>query len=163
MITLIAAVARNGTIGMNGAMPWRLPEDLRFFRFYTSGKFVLAGRKTADTLPHLTGRHLLILSRAQTSSFVHVKTVEEAVRMANRSYSHELVVIGGAEVYAHTIEQASKLMITHVDADIPGDAFFPKIDPETWEVLNASTMYPANARHTHAFRFVEYGRRAGVR
>jgi dihydrofolate reductase len=135
-ISLIAAVARNGTIGRGGRMPWRLPADLARFRRLTLGHTVLMGRKTWESLGRpLAGRRNLVLTRdvayaAAGCEVVH--TVEDARAAAGDG---ELFVIGGAAVYAAFLPIADRLYITRVDADVAGDAVFPAIDSQRWRAV----------------------------
>jgi dihydrofolate reductase len=129
-VTLIAAVARDGCIGKDNTLPFRLPGDLKRFRSLTMGKPVIMGRRTWDSLPGrpLPGRLNIIISRSMpdTDGAVVARSVSEALEIAEAAGGPETTVIGGAEIYAQTLRLASRAEITHVNADVPGgDAFFP--------------------------------------
>lgn len=159
-LTLLAAVARNGIIGRDNGLPWRLPDDLRRFRALTLGKTVVMGRKTYESLPgSLPGRHSVVVSRDQAFAAPHdievARSLEEALA---RARSTEIFIIGGASLYRQTLDRADRLYVTQIDADIEGDASFPTYDPQDWELV-ADEPHPADARHAHAFRFLRLERR----
>lgn len=129
-LVLIAAVARNRVIGRDNALPWHLPADLAHFRQRTLGRPVLMGRKTWDSLPPrfrpLPGRRNLVLTRQpgwQADGADRVASIDEALQRC--AGAEELMVIGGAELYALALPHADGLVLTEVDADVDGDAVFP--------------------------------------
>ncbi len=161
-LSLLAAVARNGTIGRDNALPWRLPDDLRRFRALTLGKTVIMGRKTYESLPgSLPGRHSVVVSRDPVfaAGAAHdievVGSLEEALA---RARSTEVFIIGGASLYRQTLERADRLFLTQIDADIEGDASFPAYDPQDWELV-ADEPHPADDRHAYTFHFLRFERR----
>jgi dihydrofolate reductase len=125
---LLAAVAANGTIGADGAMPWHLPADLRRFKSLTMGLPMVMGRKTFDSLPGLLpGRRHIVLTRdtawqAEGAEVAH--SLDQALALANTAH---VAVIGGAEVYAQALPLASRLELTEIKADYPGDAHMPPL------------------------------------
>jgi len=142
MITLIAAVAENGCIGKNNALPWRLPEDMKHFKDLTTGKTVLMGRKTWESLPEkfrpLPNRTNVVVTRQPeypVPEGVHVhRTIESALA---EHADQDLFVLGGADIYKQTMDVADRLEITRVKQTVDGDAFFPEINPVLWkEVRN---------------------------
>lgn len=165
-IILLAAVARNGVIGVRNELPWHLPEDLKRFKELTTGGTVVMGRKTFDSiiarlgkpLPH---RHSVVLTRdaswtppegASQVSVLHF--VDEIPALPQ-----ELVyVIGGAEIYALTMPMADELDITEVDLSVDGDAFFPAIDASQWKT-DAGPWWHSEASGL-GYRFVRYRRNA---
>ncbi len=160
-LTLLAAVARNGIIGRENGLPWRLPDDLRRFRTLTLGKTVVMGRKTYESLPgSLPGRHSIVVSRDQGfAAAPHdievARSLEEALA---RARSTEIFIIGGASLYRQTLDRADRLYLTQIDADIEGDSSFPAYDPQDWELV-ADEPHMADDRHAHAFRFLKLERR----
>lgn len=156
MITLIAAVAQNQCIGAKGQLAWHIPEDLNHFKQLTLGKTVLMGERTWKSLPDkarpLPGRANVVVS--SDLSF----TAPEGVRVFNDLdqalkdlSSEDVFVMGGAMVYAQTIDRADRLEITHVHRVVDGDVFFPQIDPSRWQ---------ETTREDHPdFSFVTYQRR----
>jgi len=161
LVSLIVAMAQNGVIGRANALPWeRLPEDLKRFRAFTLGKPVLMGRKTFESIGRpLPGRANLVLTRDRAWSapgVVAVHSVEEA--LAHAADSHELVVIGGAEIYRLVLPFARRIYLTHVHADVPGDTFFPDFDPTQWDDVECR-MHPADEEHAYPVTFVTLERR----
>ena len=136
MIVLIAAVAKNGVIGKDNALPWHLPEDLKHFKALTTGHAVIMGRKTWESLPErfrpLPGRHNIVVTRnpAYQAAGATVVTSLEAARKVDAGGT--AFVIGGAELYAHALPLAQRLELTEIAADIDGDAFFPAYDRTQW-------------------------------
>jgi dihydrofolate reductase len=160
-ISLIVAMAQNGVIGRGNALPWHLPEDLKHFKATTMGKPMLMGRKTFESIGRaLPGRLNLVLTRdpgwsAPGASVVH--SVEEALARAGES--EELMVIGGAEIYRLVMPFARRIYLTHVQADVPGDAFFPAFDPTQWVDVQCDAQ-PADERNSYAMTFVTLERRS---
>lgn len=162
-VVLIAALDRNGAIGKDNALPWRLPDDLRHFKSLTLGKPILMGRKTAESLGRaLPGRLNLVLTRSGRVPFeeMHaVASLQEALTLAAEESARELFVIGGGDVYALALPLASTLHLTRVDTKIDAaDTFFPRFDPDEWRCVQ-DQLHPADARHAFAMRFVELARR----
>ena len=161
-LALIAALDRNGAIGRDNGLPWRLPDDLKRFKALTLGKPVLMGRRTAQSLGRaLPGRRNLVLTRSGAVPFEGmqaVATVAQAVAIAADDGASQLCVIGGGEVYALCLPDATRMHLTHVDLTVEGaDAFFPSFDPPQWDVVARET-HVTDARHASAFEFVEYQR-----
>lgn len=163
-LSLIAALDRNRAIGRDNDLPWRLPDDLKRFKALTLGKPVLMGRKTAQSLGRaLPGRRNLVLTRKGQVPFEGmqaVASVDEALRIAAEDGAQELCVIGGGEVYALCLPQATHLHLTHVDTEVTGaDAFFPAFEASQWRIV-AREPHAADAKHAFAFEFVDYERHA---
>ena len=162
-LVLLAALDRNHAIGRDNDLPWRLPDDLARFKALTMGKPLLMGRRTAQSLGRaLPGRRNLVLTRSGQVPFAGmeaVASVEQALQAASAEGAKELWVIGGGEVYALCLPCATRMHLTHVDAaDADADVFFPRFDPAQWQV-GGREPHPADARHAHAFEFVDYRRR----
>jgi dihydrofolate reductase len=138
-LALIAAVANNNVIGIKNQLPWNIPEDLQHFKTLTMGKTVLMGQKTFESMlgylgKPLPGRHSVVISK--NPAFTPPPGVElyRDLQVALDAYAgKELFVIGGASIYQQTIDHADTLYITHVDREVEGDAYFPKIDPGIWQ------------------------------
>lgn len=161
-MTLVAALDRNRSIGRGNAMPWHLPDDFRHFKTLTLGKPVLMGRRTAESLGRaLPGRTNLVLTRSGRVPFDGMQAVaslDEAIAIAAAQGAAELCVIGGGEIYALALPRADVLQLTHVDTVVDGaDAFFPAWDASQWREMSR-TSHAADAKHAHAFDFVEYRR-----
>ena len=157
LLTLIAAVARNGIIGRDNTLPWRLPEDLKHFKALTTGHPIVMGRKTWESLGRpLPGRHNIVITRDATyhaEGATVVNSLEDALHLANDA--EELFVIGGAEIYRLALPLADRLQLTELDADFAGDTHFPDVYRSSWR----ETM---RERHSSAagldYAFVTYER-----
>jgi dihydrofolate reductase len=169
-LSLIAAVAENGVIGVGDRMPWRLSSDLKRFKSITMGKPVIMGRKTFETIGKpLAGRLNIVVSRNSdfaregvlvASSFEAALT--EGEEKARASAEEEIMVIGGGEIYRSAIDRADRLYITHVEASPEGDTHFPPIDPECWRAT-VSEHTPKGPKDSAATTFVIYERVARIR
>jgi dihydrofolate reductase len=154
-ISLIAAVARNGVIGRDNTLPWRLSDDLKRFKALTLGHPIVMGRKTWDSLGRpLPGRHNIVLSRQagltlEGATVVH--SLNEALQQAHDAA--QVFVIGGAQLYTAALAQADVLHLTEVHADVEGDAHFPPIEGFT---ETAREAHRADERNEFAFDFVDY-------
>ncbi|MBX4955707.1 dihydrofolate reductase [Rhizobium lentis] len=166
--TIIAAVARNGIIGREGDMPWRLSSDLKRFKALTLGKPVVMGRKTYNSIGKpLPGRPNVVISRQAAIdhsdiSMAHSLTeaMDAAERLALQTGADEICIIGGGQIYAQAIDLADRLCITHVEADLDGDASFPAIDPATWQAGEALEV-SAGEKDSYPTRYIVYERRRG--
>lgn len=129
-LSLIAAVARNGAIGKDNALLWRLPEDLQFFKRTTLGCPVIMGRKTYDSIGRpLPGRRNIVVTRNTAWSAAGVESAHSLeAALALVADAPKVFVIGGAQLYAQALPEANELVLTEVDADYDGDTFFPPWD-----------------------------------
>jgi dihydrofolate reductase len=153
-VALVVAMADNGVIGRAGALPWHLPDDLKYFKVVTFGKPVLMGRRTFDSIGKpLPGRRNLILSHAAGAvpGVEYVHSVGEARSLA--AGAAELCVIGGAEVFALALPLATRIYLTRVHGEVAGDVLFPLRDFSAWHE-SQSVEHPADARHAYAMSFV---------
>jgi len=164
LISLIVAMARNGVIGRDNALPWHLSEDLRRFKAATLGKPILMGRKTFESIGHaLPGRTNLVLTRNRSwtaPGAVVVHSVEAALALAGDAA--ELVVIGGAEIFRLVMPFARRIYLTHVHAEVPGDTYFPAFDPTQWLDVECVER-AADERNTYPVTFVTLERRGAPR
>jgi dihydrofolate reductase len=165
-LVLVAAVARNGIIGANGGLPWRLSSDLKRFKALTWGKPLVMGRKTFESIGRaLPGRETIIVTRdpafAAPGVFV-ARNLEAGLNFAAERAcvmdADQIIVAGGGEIYAQTIARASRLFITEVALDAEGGARFPPIDPERWREISRQTG-ERGPRDGADFAFVQYDRR----
>lgn len=136
-ISFIVARADNGVIGRANALPWHLPADLRHFKRLTLGKPVVMGRKTFESIGRpLPGRHNIVLTRDpswRADGVTLVWTLADAVAAAARDPSvEEIMIIGGAAVYAQALPMATRIYLTEVHAQPEGDAVLPPFDPTAW-------------------------------
>lgn len=162
-IVLIAAVADNGVIGREGAMPWRLKSDMRHFRSLTLGKPVVMGRKTylSLSIKPLPGRTNIVVSRdaAFTAPGVLVAPSLQAALEAARGDAlrrgADIMVIGGADIYAQAMPFADRLEITQIHMKPEGDSVFPPMDAAVWRAA-AQEPHPAGPDDDAAYDFVSY-------
>lgn len=162
-LVLIAAVAKNGVIGKDNALPWHLPEDLKHFKALTTGHAVIMGRKTWESLPErfrpLPGRLNIVVTRnadyaAPGATVVH--SLEEAQKVsAGGTASISIFVIGGAELYVHALPLAQRLELTEIDVEVEGDANFPAFDRSEWREVAREQGESATGL---AYAFVRYER-----
>ncbi|MDR1855305.1 MAG: dihydrofolate reductase [Azoarcus sp.] len=159
-LVLIAAVARNGVIGRENALPWRLKSDLAHFKRVTLGNPVLMGRKTWESLGRpLPGRRNLVLTRQTDYAAPGAEVFASADEaLAAVDGTARVFVIGGAEIYRALLPRADALLLTEVAAEVEGDARFPAVDRTVFKET-ARESHPAGADDDHAFDFVEYRRR----
>jgi dihydrofolate reductase len=162
LISLLVAVTENGVIGRDNGMPWHLPDDLRHFKALTLGKPVLMGRRTYQSIGRpLPGRTNLVLTRDPTWTVAGVTAVADldaAVRAAGSAA--ELVVAGGAQVYALALPRATRIYLTRIHAVIDGDTRLPELDLHHWHELSRES-HPIDVRHPYAMSFVTLERRPG--
>lgn len=152
-ISLIAAVARNGVIGRNNELPWRIRDDSRFFMLKTLGHHVITGRKNYQAMGRpLPRRPNIVISR--DPGFVAecpvVGSLDQALSLARAAGETEAFVIGGAQIYAEALPIADCFYRTRVLADVPGDVFFPAFDEGEWDV-RIESEHAADARNEHPF------------
>ena len=164
-IALVAAMAANGVIGMQGGLPWRLPTDLKRFKALTIGKPVIMGRKTWDSIGRpLPGRLNIVVSRNPgfvPAGAIAAANLGDAIAIARKMQpgAGDICVIGGGELYAQALPLAARLYITHVVAEPQGDTWFPPIDPAQWVAVAVEDL-AASENDSAAMRFVVYERKS---
>lgn len=162
-IVLVVAVADNGVIGRDGAMPWHLPADLRHFKRLTTGKPVVMGRKTFESIGKpLPGRHNIVLTRDSAwhaDGVTVVPNLAEAIAAAGldpRARAGEIMVVGGAQIYAQAMPIATRIELTRIHISPEGDTRFPPLDPAQWQEASR-TAWPAEG-DAPAHEFLTYVR-----
>lgn len=158
-LTLIAAVARNGVIGRDNAIPWRIPGDLPRFKRITLGHPVIMGRRTWESLGRpLPGRRNLVISRTPGLALAGAEVFASlAQALAACADATEVFVIGGTEAYREALPRAQRLLLTEIDADVDGDAHFPRFDRAHWREVQREE-HPASADNPLPFAYVDYER-----
>lgn len=163
-ISLVVAVAQNGVIGMDGDMPWKLSTDLKRFKRDTMGKPIIMGRKTFQSIGRaLPGRLNIVISRSEfvADNTVHANSIDAALFLAQgwamENGSEEICVIGGGQIYAAVLPQASKLYVTHVMAEPDGDTRFPLISDADWKPIEREEV-PKGENDTAETLYVVYER-----
>lgn len=174
-LSMIAAMDQNNAIGKNNELPWRLPADLANFKALTSGKLIIMGRKTWESLGcrPLPNRKTLVISRSADEMEVPdgvlcAKSIPEVMKFVtnavnDEAFPEEVFVIGGAEIYHQFMPYANTIYLSRIDLSIEGaDAFFPNIDRETFQVDYTMTHLPDGEKHTHRWTYQILNRIAGA-
>jgi len=138
-ISLVAAMSQNGVIGKDNALPWHIPEELKYFRKITQGKPIIMGRKTFESMNSkpLPQRHNIIITHTKNlliDGVTVVHSVEEALKASEPT--DEVMVIGGASVYSLFLPFASRIYLTIIHENYEGDTFFPTLEWEKWQTIS---------------------------
>jgi dihydrofolate reductase len=165
-LVIVAAIARNGVIGANGGLPWRLSSDLKRFKALTWGKPLVMGRKTFASIGRaLPGRETIVVTHDPTFAPSGVLVAHNldagldlAAERASAMGADDIIIAGGGEIYAQTIARARRLFITEVALDADGQARFPPIDPHEWREIGREAG-ERGPRDDADFEFVSYERR----
>lgn len=163
-VSLIAALCKNRVIGKNNDLPWRLPDDMKYFMETTKGHYVIIGRKNYDSIPAkfrpLPERQNLVLTRQQdfkAPGCQVIHSMEEGLERARAGGENELFIIGGSEIYELALPFATHLYLTEIDAEVEGDALFPLVDYSQWNEISRR-HHPVDERHLFSFDYVVYSR-----
>ncbi len=154
---LIVAHARNGAIGIDGKLPWYLPEDLKHFKRTTLGKPVIMGRKTWESLGRpLPGRKNIVITR-QADYVAEGACVVPTIEAALEAVKDEPVafIMGGAQIYEQTLPLVKVAHVTIINADYDADAYFKPLDDEHW-LLDEEQTFPATDAHPFSFSIRRY-------
>ncbi len=164
-LALVVAIAETGVIGRDGGLAWRISDDLKWFREITTGKPVIMGRKTYDSIGKpLANRTNIVVSRSmpRTEGVTTARSIEDALKAGADAAlvlrADEICVIGGAEIYARTLPLADRIYLTAVNADVSGDVRFPHFDPGDWtkRLVGAAEK---SVRNQHSCEFFVLDRR----
>ena len=159
---MIVAAARNGVIGAEGGIPWRLPDDQRFFRRMTTGHAIVIGRKTFDSIGKaLPGRRNLVLTTRPAPDVEGVEFFPDlaaALDAAREGGVEECFIAGGEALYREGLALADRIYLTRVDAEPEGDTWFPELDPRDFECIDRAP-HASDERHAHAFVIETWARR----
>lgn len=165
-IAYVVAIDDNGLIGRDNDLPWRLPDDLLWFRDQTMGKPCIMGRKTYDSLPDrfrpLPGRLNIVVTRNaayEAPGAVVVHTFDEALRAAGDA--EEIIIVGGAVLFRAFMPLVDRLYLTRVHGAAEGDVYFPDYDPGQWREIFRQE-HPTDDRHDYAFTWLILDRLAGA-
>lgn len=161
-ISIIVAKANNDVIGKDNQLIWKLSSDLKLFKKITSGHHIIMGRKTYESVGKpLPNRVSVVISRNKSfempSGHIVVHSLEEAIQACIGRHLDQVFIIGGAEIYKQALKIADELLITQVNASPEGDAFFPSIDPEKWQVVSTE-HFEKDQNNQYDFDFVIYKR-----
>ncbi len=163
MLSLIVAMDKNRLIGADNRLPWRLPDDMAWFKEKTMGKPVIMGRKTYQSIPKrfrpLPGRHNIVVTRNRdftSPGCTVVYSIDAAIAAAGDV--DEVVIVGGAQLYEQCLSQVTRIYLTLIDAEFDGDAYFPEIDPADWREIYCRE-HTADERHAYAFTWLIWERK----
>jgi len=158
--SLVVAVARNGVIGRDNHLPWKLPDDLAYFKRVTMGHPIVMGRRTWESIGRpLPGRKNIVVTHNRAFSApgcVVVHSLEDAWKAAGDA--EEVCVIGGTTLFEESLPVADLIHLTEVEAHVEGDTFFPDFDRTQW-IEREVVRHPADERHAYPFRIVVLERR----
>jgi dihydrofolate reductase len=174
MIAHIAAVAKNRVIGKGNDLPWRLPDDMKYFKQQTLGAYVIMGRKNYESIPPkfrpLPDRQNIVITRQSNYNAPDCVVLDSINAMSvflleekynffnpNGNRSSDAFIIGGAEIYSQTMHMVDRLYLTEIDAEVEGDVFYPEFDKSQWQETSR-LHHPADDKHKYAFDFVTYDR-----
>jgi dihydrofolate reductase len=158
--SLVVAMARNRVIGRDNALPWRLPEDLAYFKRVTLGRPVVMGRRTYESIGKpLPGRDNIVVTHRKdlpAPGCIVVQSLDGAWKAAGGAA--EVCVIGGTSLFEETLPLADVIHLTEVAAEVEGDTYFPDFDRAAWRETEVA-RHPADSRHAYPFRIVRLERR----
>jgi dihydrofolate reductase len=160
IISMIAAVARNFTIGKGNALPWEMPADMRYFMATTRGHHVIMGRTSFEDIGKpLADRTNIVVSRQSEYSaegtFV-VHSLEAALNLAEERGETEAFIIGGEQIFRQGLEKARRIYLTRIDADFDGDTHFPPFDQQQWHETKRTDFAPDDENpHPYSFTVLE--------
>ena len=161
VISFVVAAASNNVIGLEGKLPWNLPNDMKHFKNVTWGMPVIMGRKTFESLGKvLPGRKNIVITRQpgwKMEGVVAVKSIEDALFVAAETDANEAMVIGGGEIFKTLFDKAKRIYLTRVDAEPEADTFFPVIDPQHWWLLSQKN-YEADEKNPYNYSFQTWER-----
>lgn len=148
MISLIVAMAKNHVIGMKNDLPWHIPADLKRFKELTRGKPCIMGRNTFESIFARIGKPLpdrlnIVISKSgfKADNIEVCESLDNAIAHAKNKYPHtEIMIIGGASVYAQAIDKVDRLYLTIISKEPEGDAFFPEINYSEWKMTESESL-----------------------
>lgn len=161
MLSLIVAVSRNNVIGKDNKLIWHLPDDLRHFKELTTGKTIIMGRKTFDSLGRvLPNRKHIVITRSgidvEDENVEVIKDVADVQKFVDDD--NENFLIGGATMYTLLINKVDKMYITRINQDFVGDAYFPKFSEDEWEVVERQKG-EQNEKNPYDYEYITYVRK----
>ncbi len=151
-LTIIAAVGKNLELGKNNDLIWHLKEDMHFFKEHTTGKPIVMGMKTLESLPRLLpNRQHIVLTRKNPNldpSIVVVHSVDEVLNFV-RHQNQEVMVIGGASIYEQMLEYSDRMFLTEIDQSADADVYFPSFNKDDWDSEVLSSHDEQNIKYKH--------------
>ena len=156
IISLVVAAAENNVIGKDNGLPWRLPNDLKFFKNTTWGMPVIMGRKTFESFKkNLSGRKNIVITRNKEwkeDGVTVVSNLDAAIAEAAATDAKEIFVIGGGEVFREVFPKANRVYLTRVHANVEGDAFFPEVRTPEWKMVSNHDWFK-DEKHAFDYSF----------
>lgn len=164
IISLVVAASDNNVIGKNNQLLWHLPKDMKFFKNVTWAMPVVMGRKTFEAIGNkpLSGRKNIVITRQpgwKADGVSVVNSVDAAATLAEELNYKEIFVIGGGQIYMIAFDQANKIYMTRVRAELEGDTYFPVIEKDDWTLVS-KTDNPVDEKHAYAFSFQLWERKS---
>ncbi len=166
IVSLIAALTRNRVIGIKNDLPWRLPDDMKYFFQTTKGHTVIMGRKNYDSLPEkfrpLPNRMNTVVTRQEdfkAPGCTIVNSLAKGIELAKEANEEEVFNIGGAELFELGMPHTQRMYLTEIQTELPGDTYFPEVTKSDWREISRR-HHPADERHAYAFDFVVYDLKA---
>jgi dihydrofolate reductase len=160
-IALIAAISQNRVLGKDNQLVWHLPKDMRFFKTKTMGYPVIMGRKTFESFGNpLPGRTNIVITRNpayRAEGAIVVASLDEALTEAAKYHTDTVFIAGGAEIYRQALSVADTMYLTHIHAEVEGDAFFPEFSETDWQPASRESV-SADDKHAYPFDFVTWKR-----
>lgn len=162
MLTHIVAASENNIIGVQNRLPWRLPDDFKYFKNKTWGMPVIMGRATFESLKKdLPGRLNVVLTKKKdwkADNVVVAHTIDEAIEKAKESDAKEIFIIGGGQIFKETMDIVDRVYLTRVHTVVEGDTSYPEPDPAIWERKKSET-FPADERNNFSYTFEMWERK----
>lgn len=162
MISLLFAMDKNRVIGKDNDLPWRLPNDLKFFKELTIGNNVIMGRKTYDSMNGpLKNRENIIVTRDKNYEVAGCKiihSIDDILSINEKEPTKEWFVIGGEEIFKQILPYADKIYMTYIDHSFEGDTYFPEWDESEWEEIS-KTKGKKDDKNPYDYYFIEYERK----
>lgn len=162
VISLIAAVSSNKAIGKNNDLPWKLPDDMKYFMETTKGHHVIMGRKNYESIPDkfrpLPNRTNIVVTRQENfkaPGCIVVNSIEKALEISKANGELETFIIGGAEIYKQGLASTQRMYLTEINAKIEGDTYFPDYSENDW-IETSRIPHDTDERHQYEFDFVIY-------
>ena len=161
-ISLIVAMAKNRTIGVNNTLPWRCPEDLKHFKTLTMGHHMIMGRKTFESIGKpLPGRTTVVVTRDRTlmiEGCMMAHSLPDAIAACTND--EQVFIVGGAEIYTQSLDYVDNLYITEIQQEIDGDAHFPAFEQSQWLEVSREVRHQETPQALE-YHFITYHRKAG--
>lgn len=162
MLKILVAFDENRVIGKNNTLIWHLPADLKRFKTLTTGHVIIMGRKTFESIGKpLPNRTTIVISRQadlQIEGAIIAHSVEEAILKAKSITREDIFIVGGAEIYALSLALADQILVTQLHDIFDGDAYFPEIPSESWEVKEKERGI-TDEKNAYQYSYITYSRK----